>query len=89
MGALSIKSSAGTINRGQTVTLSGLARRGGTAGWGTAVLQRRAVGHATWQTVATLPDGTWSSIRRPAVTTDFRVLTGNAATGPRRVVVRP
>jgi SpoIID/LytB domain protein len=90
VGALSIKASSGTVTRGTTVTLSGLARRGNTAGWGSALLQRRSVGATKWTTIGKpLPDGAWSRVRRPTVTTDFRVLTGNAATSPKRVVVRP
>jgi stage II sporulation protein D len=89
VGALSIDAAPATVTYGSPVSLGGLARSGGTAGWGSAVLQRRQLGASAWTTVGpALPDGTWSRSRVPSVTTDFRVASGNAATAPRRVFVR-
>jgi stage II sporulation protein D len=89
VGVLSIDADASTVTYGGTVHLSGLARRGGTAGWGEAVLERRKLGADAWTQVGgALPDGEWTRSRAPTITTDFRVVSGNGATAPRRVYVR-
>jgi len=89
VGVLSIEANVSTVTYGGSVQLSGLARRGGTSGWGSALLQRRPLGGSTWSTIApALPDGAWARTRTPTITTDFRVVSGNAATAPRRVYVR-
>jgi len=89
VGVLSIDAAPSTVTYGGTVALSGLARRGGTSGWGSAVLQRRQLGASGWTTIgSSLPDGAWGRTRIPSITTDFRVASGNGAAAPRRVYVR-
>jgi len=71
------------------VDLSGLARSGGTAGWGSAVLQRRRYGETVWTTIgATLPNGAWTDAVTPITRTDYRAVSGNATGSARRVFVR-
>ena len=89
VGVLSVTSSVPTVTYGGSVTLSGLARSGGTSGWGAADLQRKRSGEAGWTRIATaLPDGSWSRVVKPIVATDYRVVSGNAAGAASRVSVR-
>jgi hypothetical protein len=89
IGVLSLASDKATVVYGGSVTLRGLARDGGTRGWGSAFLQRKRYGEASWTAVGTaLPDGQWSSVRRPRIRTDYRVTSDNATGIAARVYVR-
>jgi hypothetical protein len=77
------------VTYGGSVRLSGLARRGGTAGWGTAALQRRRAGETSWETVGDpLPNGAWERTVRPKGANDYRVASGNATGEAQRILVR-
>ncbi len=89
VGVLSLEPSATTITYGGSVQLSGLARRGGTAGWGTAWLERRRVGETAWEQVGDpLPNGEWARTVRPKGANDYRVVSGNANGETQRILVR-
>jgi SpoIID/LytB domain protein len=89
VGVLSLKPAATTITYGGSVSLSGLARRGGTAGWGAATLERRRVGESAWETVGEpLPNGAWAATVRPKRANDYRVVSGNANGEAQRILVR-
>jgi stage II sporulation protein D len=89
IGVLSLTADHTRITYGASVTVSGLARSGGTRGWGVAYLERRRYGETAWSRVGTaLPNGPWSSVRRPPTTTDYRVVSGNATGIAERVYVR-
>ncbi|HXV57403.1 MAG TPA: SpoIID/LytB domain-containing protein [Gaiellaceae bacterium] len=89
VGVLSLERSATTVTYGSSVTLSGIARRGGTAGWDAAYLQRRPAGETSWIPVgAELPNGTWTRAPTPKRTTDYRVVSGNATGAASQVSVR-
>jgi stage II sporulation protein D len=89
VGVLSLQPSVTTVTYGGSVRLSGLARRGGTVGWGTAALQRRRAGETSWETVgAPLPNGAWERIVRPKGANDYRVVSGNATGEAQRILVR-
>jgi hypothetical protein len=89
VGVLSLRPSATTITYGASVRLSGLARRGGTAGWGAATLQRRRVGETTWTTLGdALPNGEWARTVKPRRANDYRVRSGNATGEAQRILVR-
>ena len=86
IGVLSAQPGRSTITYGDAVTVSGLARRGGTIGWGSALVERNLGGG--WNATGTaLPDGAWSRKFRPARTTDYRVKSGNATGYAARVSV--
>jgi hypothetical protein len=89
VGVLSAAPSHAAVTYGSWVTLSGLARSGGTSGWATARLQRKRYGEAAWTTInSALPNGAWSMPVKPVSTTDYRVLSGNATGVATRVSVR-
>ena len=86
---LSIATDRATVDYGGSVTLSGLARSGGSRGWGSAHLQRRRYNETSWTTVgAALPNGAWSSTRQPTIRSDFRVVSGNATGIAQTIEVR-
>jgi stage II sporulation protein D len=88
VGALSLGRSPGTVVHGQSAHLEGLARSGGTRGWGTSRLQRRRYDEGGWTTVDdTLPNGAWSKNAMPTIRTDYRVVSGNATGESKRVRV--
>ena len=89
VGVLSLQPSVTTVTYGGSVRLSGLARRGGTAGWGTATLQRRRAGETSWETIGgPLPNGVWERVVRPKGANDYRVVSGNATGEAQRILVR-
>ncbi|MBA2537493.1 MAG: SpoIID/LytB domain-containing protein [Actinobacteria bacterium] len=91
VGVLSLEHAPGTVVYGSSSALSGLARRGGTAGWGSTHLQRKRYGETSWTTVADitpLSDGSWSRTAKPIITTDYRIVSGSATGIARRVYVR-
>lgn len=89
VGVLSLKPAATTITYGGSVKLSGLARRGGTAGWGTATLERRRVGETVWETVGEpLPNGAWERVVKPKRANDYRVVSALANGEAQRIQVR-
>jgi stage II sporulation protein D len=88
VGVLSVKPSVSTVTYGGKVTLSGLARSGGTSGWGTAHLQRKRYGESAWISLSTLADGSWSRTYTPVIRTDYRVVSGNAIGAPVTVFMR-
>ena len=91
VGVLSLERDHATVVYGSPSALSGLARRGGTAGWGSAHLQRKRYAEAGWTTIADIApfsDGGWSLTAKPIITTDYRIVSGNATGIARRVYVR-
>jgi hypothetical protein len=89
VGALSLTSPTTTVTYGGSVAFTGLARSGGTSGWGSAHLERRRHGETGWTGVASaLPNGTWKRSVVPIVRTDYRVASGNATTAARTILVR-
>jgi hypothetical protein len=88
VGVLSLTPSASTVTYGKQVKLAGLARRGGTSGWGTARLERKRHGESWTPIGAALPDGAWSRTVTPRIGTDYRVVSGNATGTTHRVSVR-
>ena len=89
IGVLSLDTDRATVDYGGSLTLSGLARSGGTRGWGSAHLQRRRYNETGWTTVgAALASGAWGSARQPIIRSDFRVVSGNATGIAQRIEVR-
>ena len=89
VGVLSLAPSTATVTYGRPVTLSGLARRGGTSGWGTAHLERRRLGDAGWATLGpAIPSGSWTRQVTPGIATRYRIVSGNATGEARLVSVR-
>lgn len=86
IGVLSLRRGRSKITYGDSVTLNGIARRGGTIGWGSAYVQRNVEG--SWHVARkALPNGTWSRTYKPRRTTKYRVRSGNAVGHAARVAV--
>jgi stage II sporulation protein D len=89
VGVLSVTPAHTTVTYGSWVSLSGLTRSGGTSGWGTAQLQRKRSGETGWTSIISgLPNGRWVRSVKPVITTDYRVVSGNAVGVAARVSVR-
>jgi len=88
VGVLSVNAAFSKNTYGGKVTLYGLARSGGTSGWGTASLQRRRYGESAWVALSPLADGSWSRTYTPVIRTDYRVVSGNASGAPVTVAMR-
>ena len=86
IGVLSLQPGRTKVTYGDSVTVRGIARSGGTIGWSSAYVQRNVDG--SWSAVGrALPNGTWSRSYTPRRTTDYRVRSGNAAGYAARVSV--
>lgn len=86
IGVLSLRPARTKITYGNAVTVRGIARSGGTIGWGSAYVQRNVDG--SWSPVGrALPNGTWSRTYEPRRSTDYRVRSQNATGYEARVSV--